>query len=143
MITFDPRGFALRFPLGTTRFVWGEVDGEFHARTDNTVDFNIRPELRKRHSALFLWAARLSRAQKGTDIQIHAETFGMNAAQLAAALNARRAAHLGESQSTTDTQITPSPALRPEPWTRVHLRRFFTWLIPLALAAYVIERLVT
>lgn len=142
VIAFDSSGFALKYPLGTSRFVWDEVDGDFHARTDNTVDFNIRSDSRKRHTAVFLWLTRLSRAQKGADIQIRADSFGMSAVQLAAALNARRAERLGESASTADRELTPEPSLRSEPWTRAHFRRFFSWLIPLALAAYLLERFV-
>jgi hypothetical protein len=120
--------FAIKYPLGITRIEWEAVDGLFEARSDNSVTFNLKPEWLARRSFWFRLGVRLTRAQTDANLRIAADSFGLTAKQLAAALNARLSRRLAVSQSPSESE--PRPLVRPakpDPLRRLVNRT--TWVV--------------
>jgi hypothetical protein len=103
-ITADEQHFSMRAPLGTTRVDWFAIDGPFTGSTDGTVHFRIKPDYLARRGILFRLGIRLSRPALGFDgMRVDAARYGRTtAAALAATLNERLAARVGQLPSSAD-----------------------------------------
>jgi hypothetical protein len=108
-ITADEQHFSMRAPLGTTRVDWFAIDGPFTGSTDGTVHFRIKPAYLARRGILFRLGIRLSRPALGFDgMRVDAARYGRTtAAALAATLNERLAARVGQLPSSADPTRGP------------------------------------
>jgi hypothetical protein len=80
--------FAIKAPLGTTRFDWTGVDGGFSEWSDATVRFRLKPEYLARRSVWFRFGVKATHAMENFEgISLSASRYGTTAEALALALN--------------------------------------------------------
>jgi hypothetical protein len=142
-IKISDDGFAFRYPLGTTRWRWAEVDGRFVSRENNTVAFNVKPEWKPSHSRLIRRAMNTSQRTLSADVRMRAGDFGMSSDDLAALLNKVLDAHVGdqgEAGSPSSDVPTKGPDAPPSPRWLKFQRRFLNVTIAVVLVIYLIAR---
>lgn len=99
-LEFDANELRCKAPVGTTHFGWDEIEGDFVARGDGSVTFDIKPQCRKRHNWFIRAGFKATRRQFSADVRLAPEKYGPGE-RLADALNRQLAAR---RPSTTNTE---------------------------------------
>jgi hypothetical protein len=137
-IRANDQQFAIKAPLGTTRFDWAGVDGGFTEWSDTTVRFHLKPEYLARRSVWFRLGVKATRAtQDFSGISVNASSYGMTAEALASALNQRLVAHVGADA----VGAGPETGLRVRTARAGPLRRYtqlLTWGVLALLSVWLI-----
>jgi hypothetical protein len=115
VIRFNDRGFDLRFPLGTTRWHWQEIDGPFVAGPGESVNCAVKREWRGTHFWLTRLGLRMSRRMVGADLQIRAQPFGLSGAELTDIFNRQIGARLPQAERAIGPTQPLTPRVMPSP----------------------------